>query len=747
VGGKLYGGSVSWRFALVGMLFGCASHDPIATPDAAPARVTITATVASTRVATREHMLAAGEMQLSGEPLAEAMGRRLASYSRFRVPGDLYFDPQQALSWIDLAGFSTAVESYEFSKQPMNELMFESGAGTALAYGPLVAGEPALATMIQKFAAGAHTLGRFVFPGKGWPGMWPTMHVFRSFDPAIDPATTANGTCVITSDDNPGATPGVNVTSADYECDATSLHLRDRAAQIDPTITPGADGFTTWKYGLWVLNYLQVMHDPLERPVATVADADLAAVGAPNNAVRGKDKRGVLSKPGTYLGSSDIEGFQAQMFIASVDNRAEDWLAHLSTTDGATLSGFSTTAAAIAYAYDTPLRWFPAVHVTETAGGAFPKPAYALASANSDLLDLIGLAMGYAEFYALTDKTNLAVGASPPALAMFDGDPFDGSLRDRALAIMRVALVDLDRLHTDPRTGLLADAVTFSGASPTRGHTLGTTSCAYTVLGLRTVLRSLGGQLELYSNNQPDTAISHTPLDAVPLHVPGQPALTFSARLEQLLRAHAELLYAHLTDPSGRAWTGWDLAANAPTDQADTLDAHAAAVRGLFAAYLATGDTRFRTRAIAVFDRMDAVFFAHDARIYTATPGPVDSVEYTPLRFALVQSALRDMYELVARRPGNEARIPVLEDRIARVNKLVLDGWDDRDQNRIVAYPSECVRVVAGIPRGGLQAAERTLSGETGGAADRDRDCVPEIDDAHLPAGLVDSITFHLGRR
>jgi len=736
---------VKWSLALVATLFGCASHDPIATPrDAGPSRVTITATVERTRVITREHMLAAGEMQISGEPLAEAMGRRLANYSRFRVPGDLYFDPQQALSWIDLAGFSTAIESYEYSKQPMNNLMFESGAGTALAYGPLVAGEPALAAMIQKFAAGAHTLGRFVFPGKGWPGMWPTNHVFASFDPTIDP-TPSTSKCVITSDDNPGALPGVNVTSGDYECDATSLHLRDRAAQIDPTLTPGADGFTTWKYGLWVLNYLQVMHDPLERPVATVDDADLAKVGSANNAIRGKDKRGVISRPGTYLGSSDIEGFQAQMFIASVDNRAEDWLAHLATTDGATLSGFATTADAIAYAYDSPLRWFPTIRVTETAGAAFPKPAYALASANSDLLDQIGLAMGYGEFYALTDKTNLAVGASHPARAMFDGDPFDGSLRERALAIMRVAWIDVDRLHSDPQTGLLVDTVTFAGATPTRGHTLSTTSLAYTLLGLRTVLRSLGGQLELYSNNQPDTAISHTPLDAVAVHYPRQPALTFSARLEQILRAHAELLYTHLTDASGRAWAGWDLATNAPIDRADTLDAHAAAVRGLFAAYLATGDTRFRTRAIAVFDRMDAVFFARDARIYTLTAG-ADRVEYTPLRFALIQSALRDIYELVARRPGNEARIPVLEDRIARLNKLVLNGWDDRDQNRIVDYPRECVRVIGGIPRGGLQAAERTLTGETGGSADRDHDCVPEIDDAHLPAGLVDSITFQWGR-
>ncbi len=710
-----------WRVALL-LAVGCRAHDRPTPP------VVITATVGSTRVVTREHMLAAGEMQLSGEPLAEAMGRRLASYSRNRVPGDLYFDPQQALAWTDPAGYSSAIESYEFSKQPMNNLMFESGAGTSLAAGPLVGGESQLAAMVQHFAAGAHTTGRFVFPDRGWPGMWPTNHVFASFDPAIDPTATTNLKCVITSDDNPGAMPGVNVVSPDYECDATTLHLRTRAAQIDPTITPGADGFSTWKYGLWVLNYLQVMHDPLERPVATVAPADLAQVGSAGNAVRGADARGVISRPGTYLGSSDIEGFQAQMFIASVDNRAEDWLEHLSTSDGVTLSGFGSTATALTYDARSPLRWFPSVGVTEHGG----VPTYTLASSTSELLDTIGLAMGYAEFYALTDRSS-HVGGADPARAMFDGDPFDGSLRDRALAIIRVAMIDLDRIHLDPSTGYFVDTVAFRGTEPVRGTTLSTTSLAYALIGLRTVLRSLGGQLELYSNNEPDTAISHTPLDA---------AAPFSARLEQLLRSHAELLYARLTDPSGRAWTGWG--GHAPLDQTDTLDAHAAAVRGLFAAYLATGDTRYRTRAIAVFDRMDAVFFARDARIYTLTRG-AKSVEYTPLRFALVQSALRDMYELVAHRPGNEARIPLLEDRIARVNKLVLDGWDDRNQNRIVEYPDECVRVSNGAPSGGLQAAERTLSGETGGSSDRDHDCVPEIDDAHLPAGLVDSITFHWG--
>ena len=267
-----------------------------------PGTATITATVNRTRFVTREHMLAAGEMQISGEPLAEQMGRDLTAYSRDRLPTDLYHSIPLNTTWIDLPGFSTGVESYEYSKQPMNELAFESGAGTSLVYAPLVdfdaatgtAARAHLAALVQHFAAGAHTLGRFVFAAGtypvgnasgnanptgagdptanelGWPGIWPTTHVFASFDPAIDPTGDVALQCAITSDDDPDGMIGSTLVSGDYECDASTLHLRSRATQIDATITPGADGFSAWKYGLWVLNYLQIMHDVNEAPVATV---------------------------------------------------------------------------------------------------------------------------------------------------------------------------------------------------------------------------------------------------------------------------------------------------------------------------------------------------------------------------------------------------------------------------------------------------------------------------------------------
>ena len=117
------------------------------------------------------------------------------------------------------------------------------------------------------------------------------------------------------------------------------------------------------------------------------------------------------------------------------------------------------------------------------------------------------------------------------------------------------------------------------------------------------------------------------------------------------------------------------------------------------------------------------------------------------------------MYELVASVPGGEALEPIIEEHVGRLNKLVLNGWDDRNQNRLVEWPDECVNVQGAIPRGGLQMAERTLSGETGSLQDkltpgqqrtatwdREHDCVPEIDDAHLPSALADSVTFKIVR-
>jgi hypothetical protein len=246
-------------------------------------------------------------------------------------------------------------------------------------------------------------------------------------------------------------------------------------------------------------------------------------------------------------------------------------------------------------------------------------------------------------------------------------------------------------------------------------------------------------------------------------------------RLTALIDAEAELLLNQLTTADGHALAGWDVQKGAATSTDDTLDAHAAAVRGLLAAYLATGNTAYRARAEAVFTRMDDTFYSPGGLIYTATPGAT-TVSYTPRRFAILEAALRDMYELVGARPGHAALGQLLQDRLGRLIKLVLNGWDDLNGDAIVDYATECLTLgpapglgsgMAPIGRGGLQMAERALSGELGSRCDsidpnacadagfgatrlytpdREQDCVPEISAVQLPAALANQITFKIGQ-
>ena len=804
--------------------------------------VTITGTIDTTFV-TANHMLAAVEMQLSGEPLAESMGRLLTGYSRDFVPADLYFVPVGATTFdtvgasivgtntvcsaslppaqydaksnacytTDLVGFATAVDSYEYSKQPMNNLAFESGAGTSFIYGPLVnptaaTGAAALAIVIPRFAhyaAGSNASPIFVHTVDGtdptnrlgWPGFWPTLMPYSSFNPTILATNSVKELCSISSDDDPNATG--SILNLDYECDYNSLHLPSRDAALTKTLTPGASGWAGWKYSLWVLNYLQSMHDTAQTAIYTVAPGDLATVGQAGNSVVGMDNSTppVDGLPGTFLGSSDIEGFQAQVMIDEVDNAAQQWLTQLTTTDGATLSGFSSVLQALQYNYSSPLRWFPgAVAVTETpdAVSSYPQPTgYAISDSGSHLLDLIGLTGEYATFYTLTDTSNTGVGAIQPVQAYFDGDPFpaqnqvasgQATLHDRALGVLRVLLVNIDRLHRDPTSGLLVDDVALTGGTPVRGSTISTTSVAYSIVGLRTLRRALTSQLQLYSNTTPDTtgfpAGYPTVLDNSNLPLTGAPGgagTTTYDRLTALINSQSQLLLNSLTTSDGHALPGWNVSTSAATSTDDTLDAHTAAIRGLIAAYLATNDNTYLARAELAFNRMDSVFYSLPGLIYTATAG-ASSVDYTPLRFAVLEAALRDMYQIVGAQPGNAALGAKLQNRIARLIKLVLNGWDNiSGTGNSAAYPTECINQGAlpgfgmglPFPRGGLQMAERALSGELGSACDslssaacidagysgtrsyvldRDFDCVPEISAAQLPSALANQVTFTIGQ-
>jgi hypothetical protein len=750
-----------------------------------------------------DHMRASLEMQISGEPFAQLLGYNLAGFDRTLTVTDQYFDPATQQLLTQPLGYALAVENYEYSKQPMNNISFESGAGLSLMFGPLLnpmqlTGEPAYELLERRFQlfgaeAGANLPGGLIIPAPdggvlctpggfcnqtnfyGWPGLWPEFAEFADFDPTIDPFP-GRATCTFSGSlgYQVGQSPDGGALVANYECDYNSLNLPDRDAQVNKTLDLAALGYVVWKQGLWSINYWGTLHDSKGNGITQVAPADQPLVGQPGNMVIGEypnpacasGQELVPGAPGVFLGDIPMEGWQGLTMMEEIDNKSAFLLGSLLSQDGSTLTAPIPTLTADNYSYNSPILYFPGlVSVVETpttsnplvAKQFFPQPtSLSILDGTSYLRVLSGLIGGFAEAFAFTDRNNTAVGGSVPFLVTFDGDPFpmddgkpdgENTLHDRALGIIKIALVDLDRLHFDTTHKVLADLATVSNGTITTGTTVTTVELAESILALRNAYRSLNGSLQLYSNDTPDSLQTPGALDSALLTAAPYSG-TLQSHIIALIQNQAQFLSNQLISPSGAVANGYNLA----TNQADTgptvLEAEAGAIRALLDAYLATNNESYRTQAATVYADLEQRFWMDDVQAYRTTAGIDDPMQYTPIRYGLLQGALRQYYKLVASQPGSTCGQPcdggdlclpsgineceVLQ-RIKRISKLVLNGWNDRNQDNHIQYPEECMQAR-------LQLAERALTGELGQPNpphdDRDSDCVKEITYVYLPSAL-----------
>src|SRR5207245_303642 len=132
------------------------------------------------------------------------------------------------------------------------------------------------------------------------------------------------------------------------------------------------------------------------------------------------------------------------------------------------------------------------------------------------------------------------------------------SPHDRALGVIKVALVDVDRLHWDEAHKVLVDTATVSGGTVTRGSIVSAVDAAWALISMRTALRAIGSALTLYSNDTPDTHGGPTVLDDVKLD--GAPA-PLKARTLALITAQADFIADKLVDANGAVANSYDVAA------------------------------------------------------------------------------------------------------------------------------------------------------------------------------------------
>ena len=747
--------------------------------DGAPVASTpVVAKPASTKVEVQRLMFASGEMQISGEPFAEHfMGRNLDGYDRTQLPTDQYSPSAKGGDEIvDLVGFSTAVESYEYSKFHVNMVSVQNHAGPSLAWGPIVNKGASTATdeptVRQRLvdregallrAVGADVAGFAVVPPPttnpynllGFSGLHPIAAPYRSFDAAFVPDQLV-GSCTFTG--------GYAVFSKaeripDYECGYHSLEIP--RAQMETVLSPGALGMLTWKQALWGIDFCGRVHDAGGNFVSKVDPADEPNVGKSGNTVVGKDDTGAATEKGTYLASLAIEGTWGLNYVEEMDNGAQWLLSGLATRDGSKLAGFATIKDALAYDYGSPPVWWPtAVTVTEGAPKEWPGPAtmkIAPGDAKSHAEDLAAVLLGHALFFGMTDARNAAIGGRIGLRLTFDGDPFpaddgtpngEATAHDRALAVLRVGFVDLDRLHTLAGTGVIADVVDPAATPLAAEPKVTTTSLAHVTIALRQTLLALNAAITQYGGADPNPKLDDQGiLNSIPIHPPGGD-VGFSTRVRTVLVAQATFVRDVLTRDDGSVAVGatFDPAGKPTVDPAPaTLEAQTAAIRALLEGFLATGDTTFVDRARACYKKLEGAFYVADARFWRGVAGGPDTVSMTPERFAFLQSAIREVHK-IANVPGDPTLAKAtLEDRIARANKLFLNGWDDANGDRKVQKSTECLA-------GRLQLGEQALTGEYGKNAagdlvgDRDDDCVLNISWSKQASLLSSQVDYSVKR-
>jgi hypothetical protein len=802
------------------------------------ARVPVHAELVSQHTNVEQLMFAAGEMQTSGEPFAQHFaGRNLNNYDRTYLPPDEYLLPilgdagavdgavmdpgfgeilpngsnGPVVPIKDLFGFSTAVESYEYSKMHMNMVCNQTMAGLALATGPIVTARSEstpFAKIVARAAelltsAGTDLAGYATLPAPannnqnylGFSGLWPEFAPFADFDPTMAPSPDVVKSCTFAG--GYGGIPTIGAELPEFECAYNTLHLTNREAQVNKTLVPAVLGFSAWKEALWSIDFAGRLHDSQSNPVNAVATSDMPLVGGAANTVVGTDPPGAA--PGTYLGSTPLEDMWGLFMLDEMDNLAQFLVGSLNTADGSTLSGFPSLEAATQYDYTSPLQWFPAaVSVSESlpagddagspdagagdagdAGDAGPEAnpypmlkSATITDATSRSVDLAALLLGNSLFFGETDARNAGVGQRIGLLLTFDGNPFpadDGiangqsTAHDRTLALLRVAFIDLDRMHTVPLASggaITVDTATVAGGVATPGPTVTMTNLAHVLIGLRQTILSLNGVISQYGAADPDPSTDFLGiLNPIPIHPPaatlgdGGATPLFSSRVRQIIVENANVLRDVLTNADGSVFNSASVAGGVvtPTAGTATLDSQAAAVRGLTEAFLVTNDTSYLARARLVAARLETAFWSAPAQMFGYLEGSTDGgaadVTMTPEIFAWLQSAMREMHETLYVNGDPNLDRSVLEPRIARINKLYLNGWDDLNGDQSVdkhadAGDDECLGAR-------LQLGEQALTGELGRdefgqlVTDRDNDCVLEIDGSKTGSLLAAQVHFH----
>ncbi|MEW5422723.1 hypothetical protein HNS03_12465 [Amorphus sp. 3PC139-8] len=557
-------------------------------------------------------MFAYTEFELSGEPLAEGLGLNLD-----------VLDPDQA-NKPDPFDFAAGIDSYELSEEAMYAVNYQSGMGPHIANGPVNkarAGSGNVMEALGKRVVGLATAAGQTpddLPQNFYPISFPLAGGKPEFAAPVDIATQATTPMEILTDT--GEQKSIQAVLPAYFRDYASLRWPSDGFQN--AFTPQAAGMELLKDVLWAQDYLRQMHkvDGDEPVDATSVDMD-----------KGSD---------IGLGDVGADGFNGLM-LTEISWDKLTMIRDQFAYDGKTLG------AKIPDDYDaskTPI-WLPnRVSVTlDQQNGVTALADPKVDDGGSSLRTQWVMLWPLAEFYGFSDQRPANTNQKADFLAVFDGDPFPSAPKanlegdplgsvaaDDPFSLVqlltRLTTQNLMVLHFDKDAGTLVD--TWSDGKA--GDTVTTLDAAYTLAALQIYQRAIDALPVGYAS-----ATSGKPLGTDE----GKAALS-------LIKTQADFLIDKVKGADGLYADSYTIGTGAGASH--SVATQFAVIRGFDAAFLATGDSKYRDAARDAFLAAEAHLFDSALGIYNDEPGK--PFEVTPWEAGTVSGGIRVMMlDLVSR--------------------------------------------------------------------------------------------------
>lgn len=534
---------------------------------------------------TATEMLLANELFESGEPFAEALGYDLDE-----------LDPMVPNA-PDSMAYTMGIESYEYSRYLLNTLTGRSAMGLHMVWSPFIVANAAMQpdSFDGMFTGGVQN---------GYKEDDMMMMMIGNFSMNANQPPPANAWPQF-ADFAFGNNNLPQAVEADFASNFGSTRW-DRS-KMTKTLNLSAMGQSMWKQYWWAQDMLGSFHDGDDNGV----DAD------GNNSPDFPDSPFFDPDNNLYYGGDNLDGYIGQVLTAVAINKAKFIIDNMAY-DGTALGSVDPAT----YDPSQGIKYFPtAISVIEepVISGLPPRASQlTVTDPTSQLFDQISFMLAAVSFRNMMDPNNNSDAAHLAYHEVFDGYPFPADMATTGvpgpfnlmMGASKVTFLNMMVMHFNSQVGSFVDESGLdTDGLPTPGNHISAENAGYVLVALAKFAEEFA---------------------ATPLFDMANNGLS----------SQADFILNNFSDPNGGFYNGYTID-DGPETSAKTLAAQGALIRGLYAAYEATGNTDYLNTANDAYNFLINNFYIPAEHVFRSTMNENVAV-YTPWNLAILSGALRE---------------------------------------------------------------------------------------------------------